>query len=109
MTNDISAGNIRVTVLYPRAVGTTFDTDYWLSNHFDLVANGVWKNALDIDFSVSNDAAPFYGIAQVVFADKATHAACMADPAMAEVPADIAMYTNTAPVVFISEVARTTD
>jgi len=109
MTKNISAGNVRVTVLYPRATDTTFDVDYWLSHHFDLVANGVWKNAIDIDFSVSNDAAPFYGIAQVIFSDRATHEACLADPAMAEVPPDMAKFTNTSPVVFISEVARTSD
>jgi uncharacterized protein (TIGR02118 family) len=106
MTNNISAGNIRVTVLYPRAVDTTFEADYWLSNHYDLVSNGVWHEALYIEMAMANDAAPFYATASVVFADKATHAACLAHPGMADVAADLANFTTTSPVVFISEVAR---
>lgn len=103
----LQVGNFRVFVLYPSSDGIKFDSEYWLTTHYDLLKNGVWRDALDIEFSLGTPDSPYVAVATVVFADKESLNASLADPGMAEVVADISKYTNIQPVVFNSEISRT--
>lgn len=102
----LHVGNLRVFVLYPSSDGMEFDSEYWLTTHYDLLKNGVWKEALEIEFSLGTPDSPYVAVATVVFADKERLNASLADPGMAEVVADISQYTNIQPVVFNSEISR---
>ena len=99
-------GNLRVYVLYPSGDGVIFDSNYWLSTHYDLLKNGVWKDALEIEFSLGTPDSSYVAVATVVFADKESLNAALDDPGMAEVVADISKYTNIQPVVFNCEISR---
>ena len=102
----LQVGNVRVFVLYPSGEGMKFDSEYWLSKHYDLLKNGVWKDALDIEFSLGLTDSPYVAVATVIFADKASLSASLAEPGMAEVIADISNYTNIQPVVFNNDISR---
>ena len=102
----LQAGNIRVIVLYPSGEGKNFDSKYWLSTHYDLLKNGVWKEALDIEFSLGTADSPYVAVATVVFGDEATFNAAVSQPGMAEVVADIPKYTNIEPIVFSTGISR---
>lgn len=100
-------GNIRVLVLYPSGEGKRFDSEYWLTTHYGLLKkNGVWKDAVDIEFSLGAADSPYVAVATVVFEDEAAFNSAISDPGMAEVFADIPKYTNIEPVVINIEIMR---
>ena len=99
-------GNIRVLVLYPSGEGKSFDAEYWRSTHFDLLKNGVWKNAIDIEFSLGEADSPYVAVATVIFEDEAAFNSAISDPGMAEVLADIPKYTNIEPLVTNTGIIR---
>lgn len=99
-------GNVRVLVLYPSGEGKRFDSKYWLTTHYDLLKNGVWKDAVDIEFSLGAADSPYVAVATVVFEDEAAFNSAISDPGMAEVFADIPKYTNIEPVVINTKIRR---
>ena len=103
---EITTGNIRVFVLYPAGEGKSFDAEYWLSSHYDLLANGVWSDAISIEFNICAPDSPYVAVAHVVFADETSLNAAASNPGMVAVAADIAKYTNIEPIMFGSGVAR---
>ena len=102
----LHVGNFRVLVLYPSGEGKNFDSKYWLSTHYDLLKNGVWKEALDIEFSLGAADSPYVAVATVVFANEAAFTAAVSNPGMAEVVADIPKYTNIEPIVVSTGITR---
>jgi uncharacterized protein (TIGR02118 family) len=92
---------IRVSVTYPSGEGSTFDHDYYKATHVPLV-NSVWKPlSSEIDRGLQG---PSVGAVHFTFPDMAAFEAAMADPGTANVMADVANYTNIAPVIQISEI-----
>lgn len=66
----------------------------------------MWKDAVDIEFSLGAADSPYVAVATVVFEDEAAFNSAISDPGMAEVFADIPKYTNIEPVVINIEIMR---
>ena len=103
---ELKVGNVRVLVLYPSGEGKRFDSKYWLTTHYDLLKNGVWKDAVDIEFSLGAANSPYVAVATVLFEDESAFNSAVSDPGMVEVFADIPKYTNIEPIVLNTEITR---
>ena len=92
---------IRVTVSYPTNDTSTFDHDYYLAKHIPLV-NSTWKpTATSVDKGVNG---PLAAAVHCTFENMDQFNAAMGDPGTGAVIADVANYTNIAPVIQVSEV-----
>ena len=94
---------IRVTVMYPKAEGSTFDLDYYAATHMPLVHKvmpGVLKT--EIDKPVMD--GPYLCIGHLYFESMATFGAAAGAPDAGQAQADIPNFTNTTPVMQISEI-----
>ncbi len=92
---------IRMTVSYPSSDASTFDHDYYLATHVPLCA-ATWKPvATSVDKGVNG---PNVAAVHLTFESMDHFQAAMADPGSAAVIADVANYTNIAPVMQISEI-----
>jgi uncharacterized protein (TIGR02118 family) len=92
---------IRVTVSYPSGEGTTFDHDYYATTHVPLAASA-WnpvKTEIDTGINGPNVAAVHF-----YFDSLGDFQAAMGSPKTGEVMADVANYTNIAPVLQVSEI-----
>lgn len=101
---------IKVTFLYPNTDGSSFDMEYYLSTHRDL-AKRLLSPALrgiSIDRGLSSiepgSPSPYHAAGHLLFESvDAFYAAVL--PHVAELKNDVAMYTDTEPVIQISEIA----
>jgi uncharacterized protein (TIGR02118 family) len=94
-----------LNVLYPNHDGARFDTSYYRSTHIPL-AMKVMKAAsvmLIEGVPMGSSAAPFAMIAHFQFASSEAVTAALANPAMAEVRADIAKFTDIKPTVMLGK------
>ena len=92
---------IKVSVTYPSGEGTTFDHDYYANSHVPLAA-AAWsplKSEIDKGINGPNVAAVHF-----YFDSMDTFQAALGAPGTAGVMADVANYTNIAPVMQVSEV-----
>jgi uncharacterized protein (TIGR02118 family) len=102
-------GMIKVSALYPNGDGSTFDMDYYCNKHIPMVKNllGEALKELTADKGIAggtpNSPAPYLAIGHLYFESVAgfqnsfgTHAE--------KITADTPNYTNTEPVIQISEV-----
>jgi uncharacterized protein (TIGR02118 family) len=94
-----------LNVIYPNHEGARFDTSYYRSTHIPL-ATKVMKavNVMLIE-GVSNGtaAAPYAMIAHFQFASAEALKAALANPAMAEVRADVPKFTDIKPTVMLGK------
>jgi uncharacterized protein (TIGR02118 family) len=91
---------IRVSVLYPAGDDIQFDHDYYRDSHVPLVSE-VWKPVkAEIDKGVNG---PYVAAVHMLFESMDAFQAGMGDPRTGEVMADVANYTNAAPVLQISQ------
>ena len=94
-----------LNVIYPNHEGARFDTSYYRSTHIPL-ATKVMKavNVMLIE-GVPNGtaAAPYAMIAHFEFASPEALKAALANPAMAEVRADVAKFTDIKPTVMLGK------
>ena len=98
---------VSLQVIYPVADGSTFDFDYYLSTHFDLVGEhmGPHISGTVVTKGVSggpDTPAGYHAIATITFADQNAFKAAMA--ASGPVMADVPNFTNVKPDVLIGEV-----
>jgi uncharacterized protein (TIGR02118 family) len=85
--------SVTLQVLYPTDNGTTFDHDYYMSKHMDIVAETIGphleKTVIVKGLSGGPDTpAGFHAIATLMFEDSDTLNAAMAasGPALADIP-----------------------
>ena len=94
-----------LNVIYPNHTGARFDTAYYRASHIPL-AMKVMKadHVILIEGVPTGDAAPPYAmIAHFQFASLEALQAAIANPAMAEVRADVARFTDIKQTVMIGK------
>ncbi|TEW55675.1 EthD family reductase [Psychromonas sp. RZ22] len=102
---------IKVTVLYPNSKDATFDMDYYCNTHLPLVAELVGdalitSNAdLGMASSVPGEAAPYIAMGFLTFESVESFQQAFA-PHQPIISADVANFTNTIPVIQISNIAK---
>jgi uncharacterized protein (TIGR02118 family) len=94
---------IRVSVLYPKSEGATFDHEYYRTTHVPMAVNG-WKPArTEIDKGVDG---PFEAAVHFFFESAERFQACMGLPVTGELMADLPNYTNIKAQIQVSEVCE---
>jgi uncharacterized protein (TIGR02118 family) len=94
-----------LNVVYPNHDGARFDTSYYKSTHIPL-AMKVMKaaNVILIEgVPMGGSAAPFVMIAHFEFASSEAMTAALANPAMADLRADVATFTDIKPTVMLGK------
>jgi uncharacterized protein (TIGR02118 family) len=92
-----------LNVIYPNHDGARFDTSYYRSSHIPLAMKVMNAAGVILIEGVPNgsSAAPFAMIAHFEFASSEALKAALANPAMAEVRADVAKFTDIKPTVML--------
>jgi uncharacterized protein (TIGR02118 family) len=90
---------IRVSVLYPSGEGTTFDHDYYAATHIPMCIDA-WNVPAQIDKGING---PYVAAVHFTFDSMEHMQSAMASEKTGAVMADVANYTNAAPVMQISE------
>ncbi|WP_422083794.1 EthD family reductase [Ulvibacterium sp.] len=104
-------GMIKVTILYPNGDGKTFDMDYYSNKHMPMLKTlmGDSLKLLEIDKGISgrtpDEPVPYLAIGYLYF-DKLSAYQNSFGPNAEKIVGDIPNYTNTQPVVQISEVLQ---
>ena len=94
-----------LNVIYPNHDGARFDTSYYRSTHIPL-AMKVMKAAsvlLIEGVPMGSAAAPYAMIAHFQFASAEALDSALANPAMADVRADVAKFTDIKPTVMLGK------
>ncbi len=94
---------IQASVYYPSAEGSTFDHEYYRNTHVPLVQKAWSPLSVTIEKGVNG---PHVAAIHVTFASMDTFNAALGAPLTGDVMADVANYTNIAPVMQISEVVE---
>jgi uncharacterized protein (TIGR02118 family) len=100
---------IKVTVLYPNGSGAKFDMNYYVTRHMPLVRDRCAPECRGIaaESGVGGGApgspAPYIAVGHLTFDSVAAFQKAFT-PHMAEIMGDIPNYTNTSPVIQISEI-----
>jgi uncharacterized protein (TIGR02118 family) len=100
---------IKVTVLYPNGSGAKFDMNYYVTRHMPLVRERCAPECRSIaaEAGVGGGApgspAPYIAVGHLTFDSVAAFQKAFT-PHMAEIMGDIPNYTNTSPVIQISEI-----
>ena len=90
---------IRVSVMYPKSEGATFDMDYYKTAHMEIVDRTMKPTKWEID---SGTDGPGIAMGHLFFESAEALGAVFGEAA--ESQADIANFTNAAPEIQISEV-----
>ncbi|URW76337.1 EthD family reductase [Sphingomonas donggukensis] len=94
-------------VTYPATAGARFDHDYYRETHLPLVESALRPHGLTSAVALRPEAeAPHLAVAILTFADAATRDAALGSPEAGPVFADIANFTDVAPVATPCEVVR---
>jgi uncharacterized protein (TIGR02118 family) len=91
----------KLSVSYPSGEGSTFDHDYYAASHVPLCVSTFSPARTEIDKGIDGPS-----VAGVHFYFESMDAlqGALSSPKMGDVLADVARYTNIAPVLQISEV-----
>lgn len=94
---------IKLTVSYPSGEGTTFDHDYYTGPHVPLCISTFRPEKTEIEKGIDGP-----NVAGVVFYFESMDAlqGALNNPKTGDVLADVANYTNIAPVMQISEIVN---
>ena len=92
---------IRVSVLYPKTEGATFDHDYYRDSHVPLAVKTWGLAGAEIDKGING---PYESAVHFTFDSMEAMGAAMANPGTADVQADVANYTTIVPEMQISEI-----
>lgn len=100
---------IKVSVMYPRNEATRFDMDYYRSSHMPMVSEklGTALKNMTIDEGLSGAApgsAPAFAAMGHLYFDSVDSFQAAFGPHAEAIMGDIPNYTNSEPVVQISEV-----
>jgi uncharacterized protein (TIGR02118 family) len=94
---------IRLSVMYPKTDGATFDHDYYRDSHVPLCLRtwGVDESHVEIDKGVDG---PYEAAVHFRFDSVEAMQSAMASPGMGEIFTDVANYTTISPVMQTSEI-----
>lgn len=92
---------IRVSVLYPKTEGATFDHDYYANSHVPLAVSTWGLAGAEIDKGING---PYEAAVHFTFESMEAMGAAMANEGTAAVQADVANYTTIVPEMQISEI-----
>jgi uncharacterized protein (TIGR02118 family) len=93
---------IRVSVMYPKGEGATFDFDYYKATHMAIVERNM-PGVLRTEADKAVDG-PYLCVGHLYFESMETLGTAMAAPGMGEVMGDIPNFTNAAPAMQIAEI-----
>ena len=100
---------IRISVMYPNSDGGTFDMDYYVNKHMPMVGErcGDLLKGMSVDGGLAGGApgepATYSAVGCLLFESVDDFQSAFV-PHAAEIMGDIPNYTNTTPVIQISEV-----
>lgn len=106
---EIKKGMVKVTIMYPNGEGKTFDMDYYSKKHMPMVASllGDALKHLKIDKGIAagspDEPMPYLAIGYLYFDTLAAYRKVFG-PNAEKIVGDIPNYTNSKPVVQISEI-----
>jgi uncharacterized protein (TIGR02118 family) len=94
-----------LNVVYQNQETARFDTDYYRSIHIPLAMKVMKATSVILIEGVPNgsSAAPYVMIAHFQFASAEALKAALANPAMAEVRADVAKFTDIKPTIMLGK------
>ena len=94
-----------LNVVYPSREGAKFDADYYRATHIPLAMKVMKAAKVILIEGVPNGraAAPYAMIAHFQFASAGDLKAALGNPAMAEVRADVAKFTDIQPTVMLGK------
>ena len=92
---------IRLSVLYPKTEGASFDHDYYRTKHVPLALATWGLSGAEIDKGIDG---PYEAAVHFTFDSLEAMGAAMGSPDPAAVQADVANYTTIVPVMQISEI-----
>jgi len=92
---------IRVSVLYPKTEGASFDHDYYANSHVPLAISTWGLAGAEIDKGING---PYEAAVHFTFESLDAMGAAMANEGTAAVQADVANYTTIVPEMQISEI-----
>ena len=94
-----------LNVVYPNKDGAKFDAAYYRATHIPLATKVMKATKVILIEGVPNgaNAAPYAMIAHFQFASADDLKAALANPAMAEVRADVAKFTDITPTVMLGK------
>ena len=93
---------IRLSVLYPRTDGATFDHDYYRDQHVPLACRTWGLDGAEVDKGVDG---PYEAAVHFRFDSLEAMNAALGAEGTAAVQADVANYTTITPAMQISEIA----
>jgi uncharacterized protein (TIGR02118 family) len=96
---------ISLNVIYPNQDGAKFDTAYYRSSHIPLAMKVMKATSVMLieGMPMGTTAAPYAMIAHFEFASLEALNAGLANPAMADVRADVAKFTDIKPTVMLGK------
>lgn len=92
---------IRLSVLYPRTEGATFDHDYYRDSHVPLCVSTWGLDGAQIDKGLDG---PYEAAVHFTFESIEAIGAAMGQPGTGKVMEDVANYTTITPVMQTSEI-----
>jgi len=93
---------IRVSVMYPKGEGATFDLAYYKSTHMPIVEKGMpGVVRTEVDQAIDG---PYLGVGHLYFESMDAMGAAFGSPGAGEAMADIPNFTNTTPVMQVAEI-----
>jgi uncharacterized protein (TIGR02118 family) len=92
---------IRLSVLYPKTEGASFDHDYYRDKHVPLAVKTWGLDGAEIDKGVDG---PYVAAVHFTFTDLGAMQAAMGAAGTGDVIADVANYTTIQPVMQTSEI-----
>ncbi len=104
-------GLIKVTIMYPFAEGKTFNMEYYETKHMPMVAKFLGSNLVKYTIEkglasgIPNQPLPYMAIGTFYVKSLEEYQAAIG-PNRDAIRADFANYTNTAPVILVSEVVK---
>ena len=92
-----------LNVVYPNQEGSRFDLDYYRSTHIPMAMKVMKADSVELIEGVPNGTSPppIVMIAQFRFASPDALKAALANPAMADVRADVAKFTGIRPAAMV--------
>lgn len=92
---------IRLSVLYPKTDGASFDHDYYRDSHVPLALKTWGLDSAEIDKGIDG---PYEAAVHFTFDSMEAFGAARGAPGTADVQADVANYTTIVPAMQISEI-----
>ena len=90
---------IKVSVMYPKSDGATFDMDYYRSTHMEIVDRTMKPTRWEIDAGMDG---PYIAVGHLYFESPDALAAAMGEGG--EAMADVPNFTNTSAAMQVSQV-----